>query len=232
MAKQSKRPEQRPATVRQGPGNVIFAGVICLAIGLLVGYYFGKQQTHEAAAPAAASGPPVQSAPLSNPSVLVQEEAALQASLRANPNDVSTLIRLGNLYYDHARWTDAVDAYGRALAIDSKNVNVRTDRGTSYWNLGQPDAAIGEFKKSLEVDPSHAQTLYNLGVVYLHGKNDPVEARKSWERLLSLHPNYPERAKLEQQLAELAQPSAPSGAPAGDNMQNLLERLQSRPPKN
>jgi len=104
---------------------------------------------------------------------------------------LNALIPLGNLYYDNGKFAEAVQYYGKALATDPNNVNVRTDLGTCYWNLGQADAAIGEFQKSLGVNPSHAQTLYNLGIVYLHGKNDAVEARKAWERLLATNPDYP-----------------------------------------
>jgi tetratricopeptide (TPR) repeat protein len=132
--------------------------------------------------------------------------------IQSNPRDVNALTQLGNLYYDHGQFRDAAEWYGKALEINPNNADVRTDRGTSYWNLGQADAAIAEFQKALEADPSHAQTLYNLGVVYLNGKNNPAEAKKVWERLLASNPNYPDRAKLQQQIAALSAP--PAGAPS------------------
>ena len=127
-----------------------------------------------------------------------------------------------------------MDYYGRALDLEPRNIDVRTDRGTSYWNLGQADAAIGEFQKALEVDPAHAQTLYNMGVVYLNGKNDPAGARKAWEMLLASNPNYPERAKVQEQLSSLGAAQgmpAPSGpAKQGDtkSVDDLLQRMKSR----
>jgi tetratricopeptide (TPR) repeat protein len=201
----------------------LLASIICLVVGLALGYYWGKESadsTHQA-----------QSAtPFDNTSGFLQDEAALKSMLLSNPRDLNTLIRLGNLYYDHRQFREAIDYYGRALDIDPNNPDVRTDRGTSYWNIGQTDAAIGEFQKSLDVNPGHAHTLYNLGLVYLNGKSNQDEARKAWERLLVANPNYPERAKVEQQLAALTSAGSSSGSikePTSD-IQNLMQRLKDQ----
>jgi cytochrome c-type biogenesis protein CcmH/NrfG len=211
-----------------GPATVVIVGAVCLAVGLAAGFYFGRQ-----ASPAL----PVAEAPpgtVPNPAAFLQDEAALKMALQASPNDLNTMVRLGNLYYDQGRFRDASDWYGRALERDPKNVGVRTDRGTSLWSLGQADAAIAEFQKSLEIEPSHPQTLYNLGVVQLNGKNNPQEARKAWEKLLATNPNYPERAKVEEQLASL---SAGSAGPevtrqqksASPGVEELLQKIKTRP---
>lgn len=205
-----------------GPGSVVLVGAICLGIGLLTGYYFGRQS-----AQTVATGPAQQGT-----ASFAEDEARLRGILMENPKDVDALIQIGNLSYDNRKFQDAVDWYGRALAIDPTNVSVRTDRGTCYWNLGQADAAIAEFRKSLEVNPSHAQTLYNLGVVLLNGKNDAQEARKAWETLLATNPNYPERAKIQEQLATLPGGPAPAatGQPksASPSMEELLQRMKIR----
>ncbi|MEK7243190.1 MAG: tetratricopeptide repeat protein, partial [Thermodesulfobacteriota bacterium] len=137
----------------------------------------------------------------------------LRALLMANPKNLNALIQLGDLYYDQGQHLQAVEWYGKALDIDPRNPNVRTDRGTSYWNLNRPDEAIAEFQKSLQVDPGHAQTLYNLGLVYLQGKNNIAEAKKAWQKLLAVNPNYPNRTDIERQLASMAAPP-PAGVPA------------------
>jgi cytochrome c-type biogenesis protein CcmH/NrfG len=218
----SQRRGEFPASRRIPPGSVVIIGAVCLGAGLLAGYYMGRQSTQPAASGQAQQGT----------STFAEDDARLRGILMTNPNDLDALIQLGNLCYDNRKFQDAVDWYGRALAIDPKNINARTDRGTSYWNLGQADAAVAEFRKSLEVNPSHAQTLYNLGVVLLNGKNDAGEARKVWEALLATNPNYPERAKLMEQLASLPGGSA-SSTPAQSNssspsMEELLQRMKTR----
>ncbi len=235
----NQKQQAAPQVPAQSPVNVVVVGAICLAVGLAIGYYFGKQSAETgvpnagaaAQAPAAGSGA---QAPLIDPAVLQQNEARLKSALGANPKDLNALIQLGNLYYDSNRYGDAVDIYGRALDLEPHNVDVLTDRGTSYWDLGQADAAIAEFQKALVVDPSHAQTLYNIGVVYLNGKNNPAEARKTWEKLLASNPGYPDRAKVQEQINALGSAGmpAPSGAAKkGDSkgVEDLLQRMKSRP---
>ncbi len=224
MAK-ARKTEVRTVMIRQSPIGVIVACSCCLGLGLGIGYYFGRQSI-----PADAGPSPVQSV-LPNPSAFLQNEAALQSIVASNPKDLNALVQLGNLYYDNNRFADAIAWYGRALELDPNNPNVRTDRGTSYYNIGQPDKALAEFRKSLEISPNHAQTLYNMGVVYLHGKNDPVQARKAWEQLLATNPGFPDRAKVEEQIAQLStSPGAPSpepGSPAA-SVEELLERLKKQ----
>jgi cytochrome c-type biogenesis protein CcmH/NrfG len=227
MSKPLQKQSTKPAMVVENSSHILFAGVICLVVGLAVGYYFGERSA-ESRVPFQSQGQ--SQIPVENPSAFLQEEATLKSTLRSNPKDLNTLIQLGNLYYDHRQFQEAVEYYGRALEMDPKNTNVRTDRGTSYWNIGQSDAAISEFKKSLEVDPTHAQTLYNLGVVYLDGKNDHEEARRTWERLLATNPNYPERAKVERQLTSLRSAGSSSGRDEKEptsNVQDLMQRLKN-----
>ncbi len=238
MATQKK--SQGASQGADSPVNLLLTGVICLAVGLGIGYYFGRQVAEvsnpvgsASSQPTSQSGP---AAPLQDPAALMQQEAALKAMLASNPKDLNTLVQLGNLYYDSARFQQAIEYYQKALQIDPKNPNVQTDLGTSYWNINQADPAIAAFQKSLAVDPGHAQTLYNLGVVYLHGKNDVEAAKKAWQTLLAKNPGYPDRAKVEQQLAALAAPPsampvAPAAnQPAAQGVEDLLERMKSRKP--
>jgi cytochrome c-type biogenesis protein CcmH/NrfG len=229
MAKERKT-EVRTVVVRQSPVVVIIACACCLGVGLAVGYFYGKESGN-----AAVADSPVQ-VPTSGAPALLQNEMTLKSILASNPRDVNAQIQLGNLYYDSGRFAEAVEAYGRALELDPNNVNVRTDRGTSYWNMGQPDAALAEFRKSLETAPTHAQTLYNMGVVYLNGKKDPAQARAAWEKLLATNPNYPDRARLQEQIAALGAAStsaadspARGGNTASPGVEDLLNRLKKKP---
>jgi tetratricopeptide (TPR) repeat protein len=232
MSKALKRQPTNPVSATNNSSNALLAGVVCLIVGLAVGYYFGKESA-ENPAPSVQNSVPSQP-PAGNSAAFLQEETALKSALVLNSKDLNALIQLGNLYYDHGQFPHAVEYYGRALEIDPTNLGVRTDRGTSYWNMGLPDAAIAEFKKSLETDPKHAQTLYNLGVVYLNGKNNREEARNVWEKLLATNPNYQDRAKVEQQLSSLKMTTgSPAGAAVNKNdpsveMQELIKRLQKR----
>jgi tetratricopeptide (TPR) repeat protein len=201
---------------KDSAGNMIFVGIICLAVGLAAGYYFGKA-AGSSALPIAASNPT--QSQIMDPAIFQQNEASFKSMLSMNPKDSGTMVKLGDLYYDNSRFPEAIDWYGRALEIDPNNIDARTDRGSCYWSLQQADEALGEFQKSLQINPTHAQTLYNMGIVYLHGKNDMNQARQYWEKLLATNPDYPERSRLQNMLAAMTPtPEAPA-APAANTGQ-------------
>jgi len=58
------------------------------------------------------------------------------------------------------------------------------------------DRAIQEFKRSLEIDPNHVQTLQNLTVAYTK-KGDAANASATIARLSSVDKSNPTIAKLQ-----------------------------------
>jgi cytochrome c-type biogenesis protein CcmH/NrfG len=191
--------------------------IICLVIGVAVGYFVRGSASPVAAGTEQAAA--TQAAPAGmgggmggmDPSKVTpdqlkhmvekQVEPQLQ-QLKSNPNDPALLAQVGNVYYDTQLYQDAIGYYEKALNGDPKNVGVRTDMGTAYFYLGDADRAITEFNKALATDPKHGQTLYNLGMVQWQGKGDVNAAVAAWESLLKNVPDYPDRAKVEQLVAK------------------------------
>ncbi|HEV2493596.1 MAG TPA: tetratricopeptide repeat protein [Terriglobia bacterium] len=131
---------------------------------------------------------------------LLEDQAA------ARPNDPSPPLELANYLYDQKQFEQAIPWYQKALALDPKNVNARTDLGTSYYSLGRTKEAAREYQKSLEVDPNHQPTLYNLALVSLEGTHDLAVARDALARLTRLNPSYPGLDKLKQTLSTGGKP--------------------------
>jgi cytochrome c-type biogenesis protein CcmH/NrfG len=126
---------------------------------------------------------------------LLEDQAA------ARPNDPRPPLELANYLYDQKQFEQAIPWYQKALALDPKNVNARTDLGTSYYSLGRAEEAAQEYQKSLQVDPNHQPTLYNLALVSLEGTHDSAVARDAIARLGRLNPSYPGLDKLKQSLS-------------------------------
>ncbi len=204
-------------------GQAYALALVCLAIGLVIGYLF---RGSESQAPAVISSAQSQQAggggaampgpgtiPGSMPSaqsqmtpeMLQQAAQPFLNAVKQNPNDTDALTKLGNLYYDAQQYPKAIDYYGQVLAKDPNNVNVRTDMGTAIWYMGDPDRALSEFAKSLAISPNHPQTLFNVGIVKWQGKKDPKGAVAAWEQLLKNNPNYPERSTVETYIAQAKQ---------------------------
>jgi cytochrome c-type biogenesis protein CcmH/NrfG len=185
--------------------QVYTAIVIVLLIGGIGGYLLHTSGTpaESSGTTATTTGASVPPSGLPAPEQMLDAQAKpLQQRLNANPKDVSALVELGNLYFDASQWTAAIGYYTRALNETPKNPDVRTDMGIAYYYSGDPDRALREFDQALKDDPQHSQTLFNVGVVKLGGKNDPKGAIAAWESLLKIDPAYKDRAKVESMLAE------------------------------
>jgi cytochrome c-type biogenesis protein CcmH/NrfG len=189
--------------------------VICLIIGAAVGYLVRGSQS---AAPQTAQVAATQQAPndamhagmaanqMPSPEQLRamadKQAAPLLDKLKANPQDVETLAQIGNMYYDAQQYPVAVDYYGKALAIEPKNVSVRTDMGTAFLYMNDVDRAIQEFQTAIKDNPKHGQAMFNLGMAQWRGKGDMQGAVATWEKLLKTVPDFPERANVEQMITQ------------------------------
>jgi len=205
--------------------------VICLLVGVAVGYLVrgsAPESSPAARVDAAASAAQPGSMPAGatqqpTPGQLrqmadVQAQPSL-ARLKSDPRNSALLYQIGNLYYDAQQYPEAVKYYEEALKIDPKQTDVRTDMATAYHLMGQPDRAIQEYDAVLQIDSEHANALFNEGMVKWQDKTDLTGAIASWKRLLEAHPDYPQRDRVQQLIAQAEQhqtmkpggdPSAPS----------------------
>jgi tetratricopeptide (TPR) repeat protein len=168
-------------------------GIAGIAFGLIAGWIIGTQQTP--------SRPPAtQSTTASAPAqasarAAVLDEAkvsALKSLADREPSNAKPRIDLGNLYFDAERYDDAITWYAAAIKLAPGDVDLSTDLGVSYYYTNQPDKALAQFDKSLAIDPRHAKTLLNLGIVRAFGKQDLAGATRAWEQVIAIDPNGPE----------------------------------------
>ena len=182
--------------------------VICLLIGIAGGWFVRGSGTTAAAGPVAGSSVPDTgtASQASSPAQLQQiadtQVAPLLEKLKSDPNNTDLLASVGNVYYDAQQYPAAIDYYQRALKAQPANTGVRTDMATAFWYTGNADTAIVEFKKALSYEPNKANTLFNLGIVQWQGKMDIANAVATWQKLLDTNPNYENRAKVEELMAQ------------------------------
>jgi cytochrome c-type biogenesis protein CcmH/NrfG len=166
--------------------------MVCLFAGLVAGWLFRGSSAPVAKAPPAAAAPsPSSGESMQSAASLNQEAQPLLDALRANPRDVPTLVKLGNVYYDHKFWSEAIRYYQQALDLRPDDPNVRTDMGTAYYYSGFPDKAIEQFNQVLKVAPNYPNALFNLGVVRRDAYKDDAGALAAWNKLLKNNPNLP-----------------------------------------
>ena len=170
-------------------------GIAGILFGVIVGYVIGSGQMQGAAATAAAA-PVAAAAPQSTSLVTDADLQPYRDILAQDSKNSGAAAALANKLYDAGRYSEAIPFYQQALTNDAKNVNVSTDLGTAMFYAGRPDDALAQLQKSLAIDPTHAQTLFNIGIVKRDGKNDRKGAVEAWERLLASNPSYPEATRV------------------------------------
>jgi tetratricopeptide (TPR) repeat protein len=119
------------------------------------------------------------------------------------PAEYTQIVRLGNAFFDVRQFEKAATFYTRALEKKSDDIGVRTDLGITFVERPIPDydRAIKEFQQSLQLNPKHEPTLYNLAAAYFK-KGDPANAQKYQAQLEQANPNSPLVGKLKQVISE------------------------------
>jgi tetratricopeptide (TPR) repeat protein len=178
---------------------IVYA-VCILLVGGLAGYMLTVAGTH--------TGGPTQTAeaaPSGAPPAPLADEAALKAYrdiLARDPKNLQTAVNAGNLLYDAHRYVEAIPFYQQAFALKESDINVSTDLGTALWYAGRADEALAQYERSLKISPTHAQTLFNVGIVRADGKQDYAGAAAAWETLLATTPDYPNATRVRELLAD------------------------------
>ena len=174
--------------------DAIAFGIAGIVFGLIAGWIIGTQQAAvrtPAAAPIAAAAP----AGDAEPRAAILDETkvnALKAVAEREAANPKPRVELANLYFDAQKFDDAIKWYEAALQLNPNDVNVSTDLGVSYYYTNNPDKALVQLDRSLKIDPKHAKTLLNIGIVKAFAKQDLDGATKAWEQVIQLEPDSPE----------------------------------------
>jgi cytochrome c-type biogenesis protein CcmH/NrfG len=175
--------------------SIVFA-LAGVAFGLIAGWVIGSQQTapRAPAAPAQASAAEPAAETAGTRATLLDEAqvTALKSVAGREPSNARPRAQLGNLYFDAERYGEAIQWYGEAVKLAPSDVNISTDLGICYYYTNQPDKALEQFEHSLQLDPNHAKTLLNVGIVRAFGKQDLDGAVQAWQQVMKLSPNSPE----------------------------------------
>jgi tetratricopeptide (TPR) repeat protein len=194
-------------------------GIAGVAFGLIAGWIIGTQQAapRSPAQPAQAAAPAQSTA---SPRAAILDDAkvtALKSVAERQPTNAQPRVELANLYFDAERYDDAITWYQDALKLTPNDVNLSTDLGVCYYYTNQADKALLQLSHSLSIDPKHAKTLLNMGIVKAFGKQDLEGATKAWQQVVELAPDSPEGQAAKRALDTLrsAHPATGGTKPGG-----------------
>ncbi len=205
-------PAATPAQTGWTSTQVYAMAVLCLVVGVAVGYLFrGSNSATPAAQPTAVQQQP--DAPGGMPGGMQQpptpdqmkamadkQVAPLLEKLKQNPKDVDALLKVGSFYMLAQQFSDARSYYQRAVDLNGSADNL-THLANAEAIGGDSDAALATLNKALKVDPNSANALYNLGMLKWKVMGDTKGAIACWEELLKRNPNHPRRADVEKVIA-------------------------------
>ncbi len=142
--------------------------------------------------------------------LLAEVGRILNRAFESNKQDYDVLVTLGNIYFDigyfkkdNEPFRKAREFYKTALEQKPNDVDVRTDLGLTYFLMNPPEneKAIGEFQKSLQINPKHEKTLQVMTQTLL-GQNNILESEKYLAKLREVNSNNQYLAELESQIAK------------------------------
>ena len=133
-------------------------------------------------------GPPAAAGAAGAPPAPVQRLLTdLRGRVQRNPKDLGALVNLANLYFDAAKYPQAIEYYKRALALDPQNPDTRTDYATALHGVGDDLASLRELNVVLASHPNFAEALFNEGVV-ANAIGRRTEAITAFKRFLKVAP--------------------------------------------
>jgi cytochrome c-type biogenesis protein CcmH/NrfG len=204
---------------------------ICLVIGLVIGYFL-RGSASQPAAPIVASE--AASQPGQDPHAAMGQQRMptldemkkmadkqaepLLTTLKTDPKNAALLNKTALTYKAAHQFKEAIIYFQKSLDVDPKNVAVRDDMASCMYYTGDVDGALDQLNKSLTYDPKHPGTLMNIGIIKWQGKNDVKGAVASWQTLLKLNPDFPQRETIEGLITRAQQQQStmpPSNQPKG-----------------
>lgn len=178
--------------------------VICLLVGLAIGYLLHPPREAEANVPQAPSAPGAMNGPMPTADDLnrmaEKQAAPLLVELQGHPKDAALLAKVGATYFAAHQFKTAQQYYEQSVAVKADPA-VLNELSFSYYSLGDVDKAIVTLHRALKIDPNNAKALFNLGMFQWYGKSDPKAAITAWDTFVKANPHDPKRAQVEQMIA-------------------------------
>ncbi len=111
-----------------------------------------------------------------NMETVVEEIAALEKTVAADPQDFESLLALAHRYQDTGQLLKSINYYTKYLQYNPTNADARIDLGVNYYQLAFEDTiqrmshfkmAIAEMRSALKYSPEHQLGHFNLGIINL-----------------------------------------------------------------
>lgn len=105
----------------------------------------------------------------------VEAVLALQTAVAADAEDARAPYYLGNFWYAHRRYGEAIDAWETASRLDPTFPTVQRNLGLAYMNKRHdPELALAHYERAFALDPSDARVFFELDQLHMKRREDPA----------------------------------------------------------
>lgn len=112
---------------------------------------------------------------------------------------------LGEMYFHHSRFKDALDQYYKALTLSNRKPELTMKVVECYVRLQEPDKALRELRSLTKEYPGFLSARVRLGRI-LFDTGDVAAAVEQWEAVVHRDPNHSEAQRLLRQAQAVHQP--------------------------
>jgi len=89
----------------------------------------------------------------------------LRAKMFTNPEDFNNLSALGDLYFESARFVEAIQTYDKALVVNPMCADCLNDKGLALFYTGNAASALESFDKAIAIAPGFPNAWLSKGFV-------------------------------------------------------------------
>ena len=132
-----------------------------------------------------------------------QQIQQYRAALEKNPQDLNTLITLGDLYLNTNKTMEAWKIFTQAQKIDPNNTHVLIDLGGIYYQIKKIDKALESYERAYTLSPDHLDPLMNMAMIYSRDKKDYPKALELYRKILDSNPEPQLAARAEQEISDI-----------------------------
>jgi tetratricopeptide (TPR) repeat protein len=166
----------------------LFIAAAAAAIVAVVTPGWSSAKTKPDPSATASPSPSPSPSPTATPEPLDVQVPRLEAKLKTDPNDKTTMIQLSQDYYSINRPDLALGLTQKLLNSGTKNAQVYYVDGISNAALGHAPEAISDLEQASNLEPTNAAVLGTLTTLYLRA-NRPSDAERIAKRAITFNAN-------------------------------------------
>jgi tetratricopeptide (TPR) repeat protein len=154
----------------------------------------------------------------SQPSLDSARVAQVMQTIQSDPNNVSALQELADLYFEAGDYTTAAEWEVKLLEVDPDNVVAHLALGAALYNDGNSPEAETHWRRVLELDSLNVEAHYDLGFMYFsQTPPDLDQTIAEWRQVIDIAPDSDIARTVAAHLDTIEQwqaSSSPSTSPA------------------